>query len=83
MGPRVKPAGDRFGLSGSGERRGLRTTRRPIEQLDRVHDRDAGAGRDLGYAADIAGGDDLRCHTLDVLHLAVAQLVASSGCSML
>src|SRR5215218_7912700 len=53
----------------------LRTTIGPVEQLDRVHHRQLCSRSDLGDAADIACGNDLRAGGLDVFHLSVAQLL--------
>ena len=45
----------------------------PIQQFDRMNDRDSSSGADLGHAADIAGGDHLGLGALDVVDLAVEQ----------
>jgi hypothetical protein len=45
----------------------------PVEEFDRVEDRQAGGGADLGEAADIAGGDEVGAGGLDVGDLAVAE----------
>src|SRR5262245_55483050 len=47
---------------------------RPVEQLNGVHHRDLAAALQLGDAADIAGGDEVRPHARDVVELSLAQL---------
>ena len=55
------------------ERRGLRATGGPVEQLDRVQDRDPEPGLELLDAADIARNNDVRVGGVDVAQLAGAQ----------
>src|SRR3984893_10866778 len=44
----------------AGECRRHRPAARPVEQFDRMDNGDSGGAADLGHAADIAGGDELR-----------------------
>ena len=55
------------------ERLRQRPAGRPVEQRCGMHDGNPGAGGDLGDAADVAGGDQIGAHALDVRDLAVAQ----------
>ncbi len=57
----------------------LRPARRPVEQLDGVHDRNAGGGRELRDAADVAGSDDGRARARDMTDLAIAQALRELG----
>src|SRR5829696_720936 len=57
----------------------LRPARRPVEELDGVHDRDAGARGDVADAAEVAGSDDIGLHALDIGDLAVAQAARQLG----
>jgi Transposase DDE domain len=52
---------------------GFRPTCRPVQQLHRVRDGKRGSAGDLSYAADVAGGDQVGCHALDVGHLPLQQ----------
>src|ERR1700742_1040075 len=61
------------------KRSGLRPARRPVEQLDRVCNRNAGARGDVADAAEVAGGDDVGPNALDVGYLAVAQAARQLG----
>ena len=49
-----------------------RTAGRPVDQLDRMDHRDIGARRDLGDAADIAGGDHIGSNLRNIRDLAIA-----------
>src|SRR6185437_4644821 len=51
-----------------------RSTTGPVEQLDRMHDRDVSPRGDLRETAEIAGGDHVRRDAADGGHLALAQL---------
>src|SRR5262249_33148525 len=66
-------------LRQSGERLGHRATGRPVEQFDRVHNGDRGAGGKLRDAADIASRDCIRLETFDVGNLALTQLLRQRG----
>src|SRR5260221_469185 len=61
------------------EGRRFGATRRPVEQLDRMCNRNASAGRDIADAAEIAGSDDIGLQALDVGDLAVAQTPREFG----
>src|SRR5579862_341497 len=50
------------------------SARGPVEQLDRVHDRDGGALRDLLQATNIAGGNQVGLRALQTGHLSFAEL---------
>src|SRR5690606_7304814 len=51
----------------------------PVEQFDRMDDGCLGSSGELRDAADVAGGDEVRLHGADILHLAVAELRRDLG----
>src|SRR5712671_2779223 len=61
------------------EGRRFGATRRPVEQLDRMCNRNASAAGDIADAAEIAGSDDVGPQALDVGDLAVAQTPREFG----
>src|SRR6185437_2655154 len=50
-----------------------RTSRRPIEKLNRVHDRNRCAAGNLHHASDVARGNHVRLDACDVGELSIAQ----------
>src|SRR6266852_8253009 len=73
-----------IGSSGSSQERSAKRRRqlpagRPVEQLDRMDDGQLRRCAELGHAADIAGGDDVRPHALDVSDFTIAQACRQRG----